>query len=226
MKDEWMGEIKLSWDVMGRINHKLNSKYKVTEYEIQDALAYSALVCIASQLGVVSIRRSLFLCSILINFLESGKMEIQPINSALRKVTIELRRKKELYHLFHPMISTNSNNNDVEDGIIQFLSNYLYYAYNFVSPEFQKRLKNLMVTVLLFYLKEALGNVVVTDSIDVKENNLEVQKLTIAYSVDFYIYWTTISITNMPENKFTYLFSQVKESYNEVVNDLDLTLAV
>ena len=222
MRDEWLGAIKVSWNESGKIKHKFESKYEATARQIDDALAYSAVVCIASQLGVLSIYRSLVLCSQLIVFLEYNRRNIVPINPSLVSVEIELRRKEELYHLFHPKLKILAKEDSTESGVQQFLCNYLYHIEETVSREFKQRIRNLLVLVLYTYLKEALGKSV-SASTDIKTNNWQVQQFTASFSLRFYVYWDTVDIARMDRKKYKEMLSEIKSAFNEITSELRLT---
>lgn len=222
-KDEWLATIKASWDNAGRIHHDFQYKYKLNQYQIEDGLAFSAVVTIASQLSVVSIGRSLVLCSQMLDFLESGRTVISPINSALQGVEIELWRRKEVYHQFHPKMKPFASNDSVEDGVCQFLTNYLYYVHGFVTDEFRTRIKNVLAFTLLHYLSDALGDAIQEGVRDTSENSIAIQESTLMFSANLYPWWDSLQMARLPVGQYQEVLDESKQKYQSSITMLSLT---
>lgn len=223
-KDQWVGTISISWDKAGRINHDFKIKFRASAYEIDDGLAFSSVVSIASQLGVVSIRRALGLCSELFHFLETGNSITLPINDALSGVDIEFRqsRRADLFHLFHPRLNLLAGNDAIEDGVCQFLINYLSYINLTVTPGFQAQIKNAVVLILLFFLEDALGKVVRSGFRHIDRNNWDVQKFTLEFSATFYPYWNSLDMVKLSQTKFQEILTKSNREYQEIIRNLGI----
>lgn len=186
-----LAKVRLIWDLSGRINHDIITDFKLNQYQKDDVLGYSAVVSFGSQLGVLTVNHSLLLCTRVLNMFEKNESTYEPINSCLKGVEIEIIKGSGVFHRFDPKVGIFQNNDNIEDGICQFLRNYLIYAQNHTLSEgVPLRIKVWSLFAIRLFLNDILHPLVVNKIVrNVNRNYMEIQSKTIADSLGVYEAW-------------------------------------
>ncbi len=213
MKRVHLVSINLKWDSNGRLSHKLATRLQLNDYQRDDAVAASVPMLISSQLGTLVPHHALVLCTRSLALLERSEHIIEPINSALKKVRIDLWKAAGVFHTFHPKSRFLANNNSVEEGVRQFLNNYVGYVPRVVSGNFPKRVRDTLLTSIRVYLDIVLSEAQAT-SIDSAKGNWNIQKAMLEFSA--VLYDDLWSSHELPEEKFAPLLVETKSLYLEV----------
>lgn len=203
-----LAKITLSWDLLGRIKHEIKSDFNFNNYQIEDALGYSSVVSFESQLGILPIKRSLMLCTKVLDFIESDELIYEPVNSCLRGVEIEIVKGESVFHQFKPNVRIFSNNDNIEDSISQFIRNYLLYTYKNVSSEgLPLRIKVNSLYAIKFYLCDILYPLVGRGIIkNANTNYWEIQKKIIEDTHTFYDSWNKYQTFHEQKDKIEIMF--------------------
>lgn len=124
--------IHLTWDLRGKLNHRITGGYSDLYQDKVLILAPSLPMIISHQLGTYKPSQGLILCSTLFDFYIKGKHIQAPINSVLKQARIEFVRtdKGKVTLLFFPEGRLFANSDSLEEGSSQLLSNYLTYVSN------------------------------------------------------------------------------------------------
>jgi hypothetical protein len=205
-----LAKVKLSWDSSGRIQHYIDTDFNFDQYQKDDILAYSAVVSFESQLGVMVVHRSLILCTRILNFIERNEKYNEPINSSLKGIEIELVKGNNIFHMFNPMMESFSNNDSLEDGVCQFLGNYIIYAYkNATSEGVPLRIKFWSMFAIKLFLDDVLCPLVSKGIVkNANRNYKEIQGKMIEDTISLYDTWNQYQGFHLQMEKTKNMFSE------------------
>ena len=180
--DPLLTTLQLDWDTNGSIRHRFEDTTSLSFSKKQSLLAMSMPVLVSSQIGALSVNRSLVLCHHLLNFLSHDEIAIEPINSALSSSYIKFHQGENIYQLFFTRKSETADTANVEDGIRQMICNFAWHVNNTVSEELSQQMRDETLISLHFYLTEALPLVASNSDFNANNNYPEVHKKTVELS--------------------------------------------
>lgn len=148
--------IDLKWDPNGRISHKVSGYRLPHPRDDIDlwVLAPSSIFYATHQLGVFRPSHGLQLISHFVNILFNKNYLLTPVNSTLKSARIDLiyNLDKSISLQFLPQHSLFHNNDSLEEGGRQLVSNYLFYTYSRLSEYYQIAFKTFSCAIVSLYL--------------------------------------------------------------------------
>jgi hypothetical protein len=105
------------------------------------------------QLGTLRPSFGLILCSKILQITPFEKFILSPINTALKKATLEMvSGTTTVYLKYSPSHSMFANNDSLEEGSNQLVGNYNFYIYNKLSEIGKIPYKTLAFSIIHLYL--------------------------------------------------------------------------
>jgi hypothetical protein len=145
-------KINLQWDTNGRIQHSVSGQTEGKNFT-NEVLSPSGSMFLSHQLGTLRPSFGLILCSKILQIVQSEKCILSPINTALKKATLELvSGRTSAYLMYHPNHSFFANNDSLEEGSTQLVSNYNFYVFNKLSKFGKMVYKTYVFSVIHLYL--------------------------------------------------------------------------
>ena len=185
MANKAIASIGLSWDELGRISHDLRVFIPADDYQKADALSLSAALLVSGQLGVLSPRYSLDLCSHALDFLDLQPHEPEVIQFPLSKARIELiQQESTIVSTFHPDF-LQGGTMEPEEAVRRLLTNYLYHVNATVIPELAGYLRSIVLGTVYYYLSVVLSKELRQRSFstDVASSQLNMSMIEFSYSI-------------------------------------------
>lgn len=182
--------IDLVWTANGSITTNFYSEFDLDETIKKSLLGYSSLVCLYSQLGVLTLQNALLLCRVILDIFENNQISYEPINPVLQGAEVAIMRGDNIFHLFNPKVS-RSNNDEIEKSICQFLSNFIIYSSSRLEDEYiHYRVKLLVLYILKIFLDEIVYPFVKSGGVNnLKQSYSAIHSATIKESILFHNVW-------------------------------------
>ena len=155
--------ISLNWDGTGRVHHKVTGTQLAPPRN--DSLLWlvapSGAFLLANQLGVLRPSYGLIASAHALDICEGPGYLLRPIGNTLKSARIEYvyQQGGSLGVLFFPQHSIFANNDSLEEGMRQLVSNNLYSVLEILEPYFRLPVKTMTYAVVDLYcdfLNEAL----------------------------------------------------------------------
>ena len=143
----------IQWRSSGLLSHTYEAYAPLTEAQTTDALCLSVPLLIASQLGVLTPRVALPLCSLLLDLLD-GTCVAPPLpNGPLQSAKITMLKEGGIIvHTFEPAFGPPAEM-DTEDAVAAFLINYVIYVDKAAPEHLSASLRSFILAGVKFYLE-------------------------------------------------------------------------
>lgn len=148
-----LARIECRWSQSGHISHRISKRFASSSDDKDRVLAPSLPFLISHQLGSFRPSYGLILCSQVLRFYTKNHHTMFPINSALKGADIQyVQTGQRTLITFHPKHRLFVNNDSLEEGVRQFVNNYIRYINDQITGDTFLIVRGIVGAVLNGYL--------------------------------------------------------------------------
>ena len=174
-----IARIQCRWKQSGHISHSISKGYSNAVDNRDLVIAPSLWLVISHQLGSFRPSYGLILCSQVLRFYTQNHHTMFPINSALKGAHIQfVQTSQGILITFHPKHSLLVNNDSLEEGVRQFVNNYVRFVNDQITGDTFLIVRGIVLSIVDGYLdllSEKLGKGLIGPGSDLWSPDLPIQ---------------------------------------------------
>ncbi len=182
-----LARIQCRWKQSGHISYSISRGYSNAVDNRDLVIAPSLPLVISHQLGSFRPSHGLILCSQVLRFYTQNHHTMFPINSALKGADIQfVQTSQGILITFHPKHRLLVNNDSLEEGVRQFVNNYLRFVYDQITGDTVLIVRGIVLSIVDGYLDilgEKLGKGLIGPGSDLWSSDLPLQMAGASLSV-------------------------------------------